>query len=445
MSKIQKKPVALKLPKNIGAMHISNDLTLVERKIMNVILWNALYAEQQNLVLHHQDVSKKYYKITLKEIAEYIGWDDSNNIATIKDAIKKLVETSLQFNILSKQKTDNGKWNVITSLLGGAIFHDDGQNILYCFSDIIKDIILKPTLYGTLDFDLQQSISSKYTLALWEYLVGEIALNNQNCTTEYLTIEDYVKLIAGNQTNYTEFRKINEKLIKNPSQELIEKTNFLLVPEYLKEGRKVVAVRFDLQTTKKKPKEEGVILSTNQYNNLPSSGAKTSVNEILIDLGISEGKRKKYIGKHSEEYMLCNINYVKSKYGKTSNNIAGMIVKAIEENYANHGVAKTPTQQTLDLQEDKKIEYLNLQSAEPEFEAHLKRTLIEYFSPIHHRWIECIKIQSHSQELIVISLFNAKQVDTIEKNKDKFHNILSRECYNTFGKDIEYKLTFFIP
>ncbi len=40
--------------------------------------------------------------------------------------------------------------------------------------------------------------------------------------------------------------------------------------------------------------------------------------------------------------------------------------------------------------------------------------------------------------------FNSrKQVDTIEKNKDKFHDILSRECYNTFGKDIEYKLINF--
>ena len=445
MAKIQKKPVALKLPKNIGAMHISNDLTLVERKIMNVILWNALYAEQQNLVLHHQDASKKYYKITLKEIADYIGWDDSNNIATIKDAIKKLVETSLQFNILSKQKTDNGKWNVITSLLGGAIFHDDGQNILYCFSDIIKDIILKPTLYGTLDLDLQQSISSKYTLALWEYLVGEVALNNQNCTTEYLTIEDYVKLIAGNQTKYTEFRKINEKLIKKPSQELIEKTDFLLVPEYLKEGRKVVAVRFDLQTNKKKPKEGRVILSTNQHNNFPSSNAKTSVSEILIELGISEGKRKKYITQYSDEYLLCNIDYITSKYGKTSSNIAGMSVKAIEENYANHGVKKTSTQQTLNLQENKKIEYLNLQSVDPEFEYHLKRILIEYFSPIHHSWIECLKIQSHTQELLVISLFNTNQLDTIENNKKKFDDILNREYRNAFNCEVNYKLISFTP
>jgi D-lyxose ketol-isomerase len=76
---------------------------------------------------------------------------------------------------------------------------------------------------------------------------------------------------------------------------------------------------------------------------------------------------------------------------------------------------------------------LNIQSVELEFQEHFKRTLTEYFSPIHHHWIECIKIQSHTQKLIVISLFNTKQVGIIEKNKTKFDDILSRECCNAFG------------
>ena len=122
-----------------------------------------------------------------------------------------------------------------------------------------------------------------------------------------------------------------------------------------------------------------------------------------------------------------------------------MIVKAIEENYANHGVAKTSTQQTLDLQEDKKIEYLNLQSVEPEFEYHLKRILMEYFSPIHHSWIEYLKIQFHTQGMMVISLFNAKQVDTIAKNKKKFDDVFNREYKNTFNAKVKYDLTVFIP
>lgn len=346
MSKIQKTPVTLKLPKNIGAMHISNDLSLVERKIMNVILWHALKAEQQNLIFHHQD-KKKYYKITLSEITEYIGWDGSHNISAIKNSMKNLVETSLRFNIFDKQKTNDGRWNVITNLLGGAIFHENGQEILYCFSDIIKDIILKPTLYGTLDLELQQNINSKYTLALWEYLVGEIALNNHNCTTEYLTMEDYVKLVAGSQTKYTEFRKISEKLIKKPSQELIEKTDIHFEPEYLKEGRRVVAIRFGVQPHKREPKARKVALNANQQDALLqiSSNNQYEINERLVDLGVSESKRKQYVNQHSKEYLLHNINYVTSKYSKTSNNIAGMVVKAIEENYANYNVTRTSKQQ----------------------------------------------------------------------------------------------------
>ena len=46
MSKPKKREIILNLPKNIGAMHISNDLTLVERKIMNIILWNAFNIEK---------------------------------------------------------------------------------------------------------------------------------------------------------------------------------------------------------------------------------------------------------------------------------------------------------------------------------------------------------------------------------------------------------------
>ena len=318
MPKINKKQIALKLPKNIGAIQISNDLTLVERKIMNVILWNALCAEQKNLTLHHKN--KKYYKITLAEISEYIGWDNSHNISTIKDSMKKLVETSLQFNIFEVQKTNDGKWNVITSLLSGAIFQDSGQEILYCFSDIIKDIILKPTLYATLDLCLQQDINSKYTLALWEYLAGELALKNHKCTTEYLTIDDYVKLIAGSQTKYTEFRKINEKLIKNPSKELIQKTDIQLEPEYLKEGRKVVAIRFGLQTNQKtvtikqvetNTDHEDLVCHNNQQNH--------DIYNMCKDIGISEVQCKKYSKLHTFDYIKSNIDYIKKVYQNRKN------------------------------------------------------------------------------------------------------------------------------
>ena len=195
------------LPKNIGAIHISNDLTIVERKIMNIILWNALRAEQKQIAIKNSTDNKKYYKITLSEIIEYIGWDSSNNISHIKSALEKLVSTTLRFNILAKQKTDGGKWNVVTNLLGAVIYQDDGHEIHYCFNDVIKDIVIKPTLYGMLDFTIQQNITSKYTLALWEYLTSELSVSqNRKCTTEFLSIKEYVELIAGRNVKYEEFK-----------------------------------------------------------------------------------------------------------------------------------------------------------------------------------------------------------------------------------------------
>ena len=50
MAKSKKREIILSLPKNIGAIQISNDLTLVERKIMNIILWNAFNIERDNII-----------------------------------------------------------------------------------------------------------------------------------------------------------------------------------------------------------------------------------------------------------------------------------------------------------------------------------------------------------------------------------------------------------
>ena len=445
MTKKANTPVALNLPKNIGAMHISNDLTLVERKLMNIVLLNALYAERKQLTLQHNDNGKKYYKITIEEITQHLGWDSSNNTLKIKEAIERLVSTTLRFNILGKQKTNNGKWNVVATLFSHAIFLDNGQDIMYCFNDVLKDIVISPTLYGTLNLQEQQNINSRYALALWEYLCGELSLGNgKQCTTPSMTLAEYVELVAGSNVKYVEFKHINKELIKEPLKEIVKKTQLQVVTEFTKEGRKTTGVKFDVSTPKniKQDVIQAENISNFQHSLLEGDKSVEKITEKLLELGISEKKCKEFAKKYPTPHIEANIAYIVSQY-KTPK--VGLAIKAIEENYANHGVKKTSTQQTLDLQEAKKIEYLNLQSVEPEFEYHLKRILMEYFSPIHHSWIECLKIQSHTQELLVISLFNTNQLDTIEKNKDKFHDILHRECREAFNRAINYTLTSFIP
>jgi len=56
------------LIKHSGAIHITNKLTLIDRKVINVLLKNA-----------YDDLGKKdYYEISIPELGKAIGWDGKN-------------------------------------------------------------------------------------------------------------------------------------------------------------------------------------------------------------------------------------------------------------------------------------------------------------------------------------------------------------------------------
>ena len=91
MVKSKKKTIQLMLPKNIGAIQISNDLTLVERKIMNIILLNAFNIEKDSFFAEksfNKD-NKKFYCINVSEIEDALGWDKYTQRSDIKKSLKK--------------------------------------------------------------------------------------------------------------------------------------------------------------------------------------------------------------------------------------------------------------------------------------------------------------------------------------------------------------------
>jgi plasmid replication initiation protein len=364
MAKPKKKPVQLMLPKNIGAIQISNDLTLIERKIMNIILYNSFNIERNNFSENKtiNKNNKKFYSINIHDIENSLGWERGKHRFELKQSLDKLVSTSLKFNILKKQNTDSGKWNVTASLLSAVITDEDESNneIYYAFSEPIKDLIIKPTLYGWIDLEEQKTIESKYTLALLEYLQGSIAITKRTETrTEYITVDNYKNLIAGDKSNYSTFKDINRFLIKNPLNELNTKTDIIAKASFQKSGRKVVGVSFDVKKEENTTQNQNLELdfhSNNQTaiehntqsqspteNKTHTSPQETrKANELMIKYSISEKKRREYLKTHSSAYIEANIAYFsKQKEWKDKGNIpVGLLIKAIEDNYANYGDEK---------------------------------------------------------------------------------------------------------
>jgi hypothetical protein len=61
------------LKKNVGAIHTTGSLTLLQRKLVNVLLFNAY----ENLL------NRRTHKIPLKILCAMLGWDASNDIQTV--------------------------------------------------------------------------------------------------------------------------------------------------------------------------------------------------------------------------------------------------------------------------------------------------------------------------------------------------------------------------
>src|SRR5688572_25395958 len=104
------------LKKHVGLIHCENKLTFLQRKICNIFLFNALGG------IEKEDI----HQIPLKQLCSLIGYR-SNDIDLIKKAIKGLISTVMEWNLLEDSKFINEEnfasdvisWNA-SSLLAGA-------------------------------------------------------------------------------------------------------------------------------------------------------------------------------------------------------------------------------------------------------------------------------------------------------------------------------------
>ena len=79
------------LKKHIGAIYVAGDLTLLQRKIANILLFNA----------YDKLLAQEIHEIRLKDLADVAGYD-SNDTKLLKNAFRKLASTGLEWNILDK-------------------------------------------------------------------------------------------------------------------------------------------------------------------------------------------------------------------------------------------------------------------------------------------------------------------------------------------------------
>lgn len=215
------------LKKHVAAVHINNRLTLTQRKASNVLLYNAY----ENLL------TARVHRIRVKDLAEAIGFN-TNNLEPLKEALKTLARTVLEWNILDENGAHE-EWGATTLLAQAVIKHG---YCIYAYSPDLCEKLYRPEIYALLNLSIQRKFSSSYALALYENCLRYRRVG----TTGWIGLDNLKRLMGINESDayYEDFRKFNDKVVKPAARQVNDTSDLFLEVEYQRSNRKVSAVRF---------------------------------------------------------------------------------------------------------------------------------------------------------------------------------------------------------
>jgi plasmid replication initiation protein len=309
--------------KHTAAIHISNNLSLLERKLFNVLLLNA-YTNLQTKELHIID---------FKELSNNVGWSNVKSYNEIKEALSVLNTTQIQWNILNKDKKNT--W-IATTVLSQVKFYEGYCE--YAYSPMMRDHLSSPNIYAKLNLLVQNCFKSKYSLALWEFLTEELKDCNQKIT-DFINVDDFRKIIGAEEDYYSDYRKLNQKIISNSLNEINTKSDLKVNSMQQKEGRKVKSLAFNVKREKEKISQEIMFELPNDDNiEIINPEIIQLKNRLSQEFKLSNDVVLNIINNRKLDDINHSLNYVTSELDKglKIRNIASYVVKAINEKWQIH-------------------------------------------------------------------------------------------------------------
>jgi hypothetical protein len=307
--------------KHVGAIHVNGKLSLLQRKLANVLLWNA----------YEKLLSEEKHRIRIRELAYLVGFE-SNDIQVLKSALKGLAETPLEWNVLHEDGEE--EWGV-ASMLAQAVIR--GGYCSYSYGPDLREKFYNPEIYARINIGIQRNITTGYALALYENCIRYRNVGS----TGWIDLGDVRRLFGVDESSYYgTFKHFNNKIIK-PSVDVINKTSDLLVlAQYQREKRRVSAIKFIIKENpqislfSKKVAADSRPAIEREGKGGEQGKFQEKILDRLLSLGIAQASAERYLRDYSEEYIRGNLDVVERDYhaGKVRD-LARYTASAFKEDY----------------------------------------------------------------------------------------------------------------
>ena len=305
------------------AIQIQSRITHLQRRAWNVLLANA-YNELPNTDIH---------RVSVAELARKLGFN-SHNEDYIKETLEALVDCTVEWNILGKDKEQ--EWGV-ASLLAEARIKDG--ICTYAYPPYLRYKLYNPRIYTKLNLRLQNRFRSRYALVLWEICFDYFDTDRQQGETPFMSIETFRVLMGLEKNEYKIFKALNRDVIKPAIKEINDLTDYFVEVEQKRFKRKIAELKFRIIKVKQLPVQESLF---------PDVENLSQVAVELVQAGLDRKMALK-IADQEWEFVTAEklpvpgsyadfLEYVSEKLEMSVDaegvkNRAGYIVEAIRENY----------------------------------------------------------------------------------------------------------------
>lgn len=395
-----KRETKKELKKHAATIHCSNTLSLLQRKITNALLYHA-YKE---LML------KEEHEITVKQLCRLIGYQ-GNNHAAIKEALKGLISTVIEWNLISDE-TGAENWTASSIIASVSL---EGPLCYYAYSPRMKQLLHSPSMFGKIDLVIQSKFRSSYGLALYENCIRYRGLPH----TKWFDMELFKKLMGVPQGKYDIFRDFKRRVLDKAIDEVNTYSDLIIASEYVREGRKVVKVRFKLKERAKKTR-----LGNYQKSKQIDVKDDELKNKLLTVFGLTEEQIEQLLKEYESEFVQEKIAVIEASKpfheGKIQN-LAGYLLSAVKNNYQ---LAKSKQNQLVQLH-DAKLE-IELSDLKRQIEA-MKSDYAIYREKTIHDAIDALNKREKSSFMTTFFDFAEPVVQTIlqlQRNKYSRDNVL---------------------
>ena len=286
--------------KNVAAIHVSGKLTLLQRKLSNVLLLNA----------YDSLVTRPSHQIDARTLALMVGYN-SNDTETLRSSLRGLAETVAEWDMLGK--SGKQEWGV-SSLLSYAKL--SGGICEYAYSPALAEKLHDPDVFAMINIRIQSAFGSGHALALYENCYRFVNVGS----TGWWDLETFRRLVGVDDSEYYRiYKHLNAKIIKPAVAEVNRISNIVVEPEVRKMGRKVTDIRFGIRRN-----DQFAMLDIDD-----GAGVRRGpVYQRLRDLGVADRLARQWIAEYGEAEVTAKLDDVRGREGVR--NPAGYVAAALK-------------------------------------------------------------------------------------------------------------------